>query len=81
MMSRHAREINRLDRGCLALRPGFALMVLRSNRDAARMSPNTSRFTSQLKACGERFLMYRICWTCCDIDGASGTWASYNSIP
>lgn len=35
----------------------------------------------KLKAGDERFLMYRICWTCCGIDGASGTWASYNSIP
>ncbi len=35
----------------------------------------------KLKAGDERFFMYKICWTCCGIDGASGTWASYNSIP
>jgi hypothetical protein len=35
----------------------------------------------KLKAGDRRFLMYRICWTCCGLDGTSGTWASYNSIP
>jgi hypothetical protein len=35
----------------------------------------------RLKAGDKRFLIYRICWTCCGLDGTSGTWASYNSIP
>jgi hypothetical protein len=35
----------------------------------------------KMTAGDEKFLLYRICWTCCGVDGTQGTWASYNTIP
>ncbi len=35
----------------------------------------------KVNAGDERVLLYRISWTCCGVDGTSGTWQSYNTIP
>ena len=35
----------------------------------------------KIAAGDERILMYRIRWTCLGVDGKSGRWESYNSIP
>ena len=42
---------------------------------------NIEEAKRKIKAGDERYLMYRIRWTCCGIDGTSGTWDSYNTIP